>query len=101
MCHNNNERAFSRDYLERNDMNPSDIYRGLDYTTKQVNSFFKIKVNGLVDGKKINMLVGVSGLIKLVGVDMANKLISRALKCKSDKQECKLRRGLKVTFYYF
>lgn len=82
-------------------MKPSDIYKGLNYTTKQVNTFFKIKVSGLVDGKKINILVGVSGLIKLVGVDMANKLIARAFKCKADKQECKLRRGLKVTFYYF
>ena len=54
-------------------MKPEDIYNGLEYTTKEINRTFKIKVNGLFNGKKINTLVGVSGLIKLVGVEMANK----------------------------
>ena len=49
-------------------MKPEDIYNGLEYTTKEINRTFKIKVNGLFNGKKINTLVGVSGLIKLVGV---------------------------------
>lgn len=59
-------------------MKPEDIYNGLEYTTKEINRTFKIKVNGLFTGKKINTLVGVSGLIKLVGVEMANKLLRRA-----------------------
>ena len=54
-------------------MNPADIYKGLEYTTKEINRTFKIKVNGMFNGKKINTLVGVSGLIKLVGVEMALK----------------------------
>ena len=54
-------------------MKPEDIYNGLEYTTREINRTFKIKVNGLFNGKKINTLVGVSGLIKLVGVEMANK----------------------------
>lgn len=45
------------------------IYNGLNYTTKEINTNFRIKVNGIVDGKKINTLVGVSGLIKLIGVE--------------------------------
>lgn len=49
---------------------------------------FRIKVNGIVDGKKINTLVGVSGLIKLVGIEMANKMIRRAFNGKGDKMEC-------------
>lgn len=60
---------------------------------------FRIKVNGIVDGKKINTLVGVSGLIKLVGIEMANKMIRRAFNGKGDKMECKLRRSIKVVFY--
>ena len=51
-------------------MKPADIYNGLEYTTKEINRTFKIKVNGLFNGKKINTLVGVSGLIKLVGVEI-------------------------------
>lgn len=46
---------------------------------------FRIKVNGIVDGKKINTLVGVSGLIKLVGIEMANKMIRRAFNGKVKK----------------
>lgn len=48
------------------------IFNGLERTTKEINMNFRIKVNGIVDGKKINTLVGVSRLIKLVGIEMAN-----------------------------
>lgn len=53
------------------------IFNGLERTTKEINMNFRIKVNGIVDGKKINTLVGVSGLIKLVGIEMANKMKRR------------------------
>lgn len=75
------------------------IYNGLNYTTKEINTNFRIKVNGIVDGKKINTLVGVSGLVKLIGVEMVNKMLRRAFAGKDDKLVCKLRRGIKVTFY--
>lgn len=75
------------------------IYNGLLYTTKEINRNFRIKINGIVDGKKINTLVGVHGLIKLVGIEMANKMERRAFNGKCDKMECKLRRGIKVVFY--
>lgn len=82
-------------------MNPESIYNGLEYTTQQINTNFKIKVHGVnFEGKKLNMLVGVSGLIQLIGVDLTNKLVNRAFNVTNDKCECKLRRGLKVTFYY-
>lgn len=77
------------------------IYDGLEYTTREINNTFKIKVNGLFNGKKINTLVGVSGLIKLVGVEMVNKLLRRAFRCVRDAEHCKLRRGLKISFYYY
>ena len=82
---------------ERNNMNTQSIYNGLDYTTKEINRNFKIKVNGIVNGKKVNVLVGMSGLIKIVG-DI--KLLKRAFNCYGDKEVCKLRRGVKITFYY-
>lgn len=77
------------------------IYNGLLYTTKEINRNFRIKINGIVDGKKVNKLVGVSGLIKLVGVEMANKLLRRAFRCVKDAEHRKLRRGLKISFYYY
>lgn len=78
-------------------MNTQSIYNGLDYTTKEINRNFKIKVNG----KKVNVLVGVSGLIKIVGdIKLVNRLLKRAFNCYGDKEVCKLRRGVKITFYY-
>lgn len=76
----------------------------LAYTTKQINSNFKIKVAGYNnDTMKLNTLVGVSGLVNLIGLELANKFIKRAFENSrwEDKTVCKLRRGLKITFYNF
>lgn len=72
----------------------------LNFTTKFINSNFRIKVYGLDSlGKRINKLVGVAGLIALIGIELLNKFIERALNAGLDKCVCKLRRGLQVSFY--
>ena len=72
----------------------------LNYSTAHINRNYLIKVYGTTeDGKKINKLVGVTGLIELIGVDFANKFIERTERAMADLCVCKLRRGLKVTFY--
>ncbi len=73
----------------------------LNYTTSEINRNFKVKVSGIYEGAKINTLVGVSGLCKYVG-DMAlvNRLLDRAFNSMEDKCVCKLRRGIKVSFYF-
>lgn len=72
----------------------------LKYTTREINGNYKIKVSGLFEGKKVNTLVGVSGLIKMVNdVDLCNRLLDRAFSSLEDKCVCKLRRGIKVSFY--
>lgn len=72
----------------------------LYYNTKLINSNFRLKVYGNgADGKRINKLVGVSGLLDLIGVELLNKFVGRALNCMEDVCVCKLRRGLKVSFY--
>ena len=68
MCHVNKTTGRFPGNKKSDTMKPEDIYNGLEYTTKEINRTFKIKVNGLFNGKKINTLAGVSGLIKLVGV---------------------------------
>lgn len=74
--------------------------RVLQYETRRINRDFKIKVYGFVGGwEKVDKLVGVSGLIRLVGVEIANKQLKRDYRSKMDKCVCKLRRGLKVTYY--
>jgi hypothetical protein len=56
----------------------------LNYTTKFINENFRIKVYGRVDGKKVNTLLGVSGIIRLIGVELFNKFVKRALDCMLD-----------------
>ena len=75
----------------------------LNYSTSEINANFKIKVFGRVNGKKINTLVGVSGLIDLLdgAIDLVNRLLDRAFNSKGDKCVCKLRRGLQISFYVF
>lgn len=72
----------------------------LKYSTRQINGNYKIKVSGTYDGKKVNTLVGVSGLIKMVNdIELTNRLLDRAFNDMSDCCVCKLRRGLKISFY--
>ena len=72
----------------------------LNYSSKEINQNFKMKVYGRnEEGKKVDTLMGVSGLILLIGVDMMNKQLDRAFRSKEDKCVCKLRRGLQVTYY--
>lgn len=75
----------------------------LNYSTSEINRNFKIKVFGHINGKKINTLVGVSGLLNLLdgAIDLVNRLLDRAFRSKGDKCVCKLRRGLQISFYVF
>ncbi len=82
-------------------MNKSATTSVLAYSTSEINRNYRIKVYGLDEnGNKVNKLVGVSGLLKLVGdITLVNRLLKRAFGCLLDACICKLRRGLKITFY--
>lgn len=72
----------------------------LTYTKKEINRNFKIKVSGIYEGQKINTLVGVNGLVKLVAdIELTNRLLDRAFNSTEDKVICRLRRGLRIGFY--
>jgi len=74
--------------------------KSMQYTTKFINQNFRIKVYGRDEnGKRINTLLGVSGIIRMIGVELFNKFIRRALDCMQDVCVCKLRRGLQVSLY--
>ena len=77
--------------------------KAINYSTSEINRNFKIKVYGTVNGKRVNTLVGVSGLIRMLdgAIDLINRLLERAFSCKGDKCVCKLRRGVKVSFYCY
>ena len=54
--------------------------KSMQYTTKFVNQNFRIKVYGRDEsGKRINTLLGVSGIIRMIGVELFNKFIRRGL----------------------
>ena len=70
------------------------------FSSKFINQNFRIKVFGRTeDGKKINTLMGVSGIIRLIGEELFYKFIQRALDCMMDVCHCKLRRGIQVSLY--
>ncbi len=72
----------------------------MDYTTTYINRNYLIKAYGIDnEGKRINKLLGVSGLIALIGVKLANKFIARAERDGQDCTVCKLRRGVKISLY--
>lgn len=72
----------------------------LNYSTREINRNYYIKVYGIDEsGNKINKLVGVSGAIALIGIEMLNKLLDRAFKSMEDVCVCKLRRGIRFSFY--
>ena len=74
----------------------------LNYKVRDINRNFKIKVSGVIDEKKINTLVGVSGLLRMVDdVELTNRLLDRAFKSREDRCICKLRRGLRIGFYCY
>lgn len=66
-----------------------------------VNRNFRIKVNGIVNGVKVNTLVGVDGLLNLLGgcIDKLIKFVERAFNSLADKCACKIYGGATVTFY--
>jgi hypothetical protein len=43
--------------------------------------------------------MGVAGILALIGEELLNKFLNRAFGCMDDVCVCKLRRGLKVSFY--
>lgn len=50
----------------------------LAYSTREINRNFRIKVSGVDgEGNKVHKLVGVSGAIALIGVEMFNKLLKQ------------------------
>jgi hypothetical protein len=76
------------------------IYENIIFSTKEINRNFKIKVMGVNNGKSVERLVGVSGLIDEVGnYELVNSLLTRAFNSGTDKIVCKLRRGLKIIFF--
>ena len=70
------------------------------FTSKFINQNFRIKVFGFDEnGRKINTLMGVSGIIRMIGEELFFKFVQRALNSMMDKCVCKLRRGLVVSLY--
>lgn len=70
-------------------------------TTAIINRNFRIKVSGLVNGCRINKLVGVSGLLAIFGGewDRLVRFVLRAFNGTADKCVCKIYGGARVTFY--
>ena len=66
----------------------------MEYTTTYINRNYLIKVYGFDnEGKRINKLLGVSGLIALIGVELANKFIGSTARSRQRHLQERTRRG--------
>ena len=76
-------------------------YGKIKLTTATINRNFRIKISGLVNGQRVNKLVGVNGLLEILGGswDKLVKFVLRAFNSLTDKCVCKIYGGAKVTFY--
>jgi len=67
---------------------------------RELSTNFRVKVYSSSDcGKTLNSLVGYSGLIDLIGLELADKFITNAILSDQQNVVNNLRRGLKITFY--
>lgn len=89
-----NCKIMNKNYLTKS-------YGEIQLTTATINRNFRIKVNGTVNGVKVNKLVGVSGLLAILGGsrDKLVKFVLRAFNNLTDKCACKIYGGATVTFY--
>lgn len=69
------------------------------HTYSEINLNFIIKVFQNWNGVKINKAVGCDGLINLVGMQTAEKLVARAFAGTGDCTRCKVYGGAQVSFY--
>ena len=69
--------------------------------TATINRNFRIKVSGMVNGERVNKLVGVRGLLAILGGSWQKlvKFVLRAFNSLTDKCACKIYGGATVTFY--
>lgn len=73
-----------------------------NYTTTEINRFFKIKVFGYINGVKVNTLVGVSGLFNILGdEEKLQKFVVRAFASGKNRTDCKVYGGVRISFYTF
>ena len=89
-----NCKKMNKNYLTKS-------YGEITLNTTTINRNFRIKVNGYVNGQKINKLVGVKGLLEILGGswDKLVKFVLRAFNSLMDKCACKIYGGATVTFY--
>lgn len=71
------------------------LEKAVQMTTAQINLNYLIKIKG----NGYNTLVGVAGLLGMVGLNKATKMIQRANACTGDVCRCKVYGGLQVSFY--
>lgn len=66
------------------------------YTTTEINRNFRIKVAGRdANGNRINTLVGVSGLIKLIGKELFEKFVKTRLRLYAGRLRMQASQGAK------
>lgn len=74
---------------------PISIANMAKISSKNFYGNFRVKVYG----QGLNTLAGLPLLLSLLDEDLLVRLLSRIIRKGTDREVCKLRRGLKITIY--
>lgn len=88
-------KKFNYTWSEEIEKQKVQLAQAVKMTISQINREYKIKIYG--DG--YNQLLGVGGLLEMVGLQRAEKMIVRANSCLGDVCKCKVYGGVQVSFY--
>ena len=89
-------RTFNYTWSEEVENMKQTLCKKVGMTTKQINREYLIKLHG----QGYNQLLGVGGLLELIGLDRAAKMIERANNCTGDVCRCRVYgQDLQISFY--
>ena len=88
-------KKFNYTWSEEIEQMKNELVKAVKMTVAQINFNYLIKVSG----EGYNQLLGVGGLLEMVGLERAEKMIKRANACTGDVCRCKVYGGVEVSFY--
>ena len=88
-------KKFNYTWSDESEQLRENLEEQIGMKTSKINREYLIKVSG--DG--YNQLLGVGGLLEMVGLDKAVKMLKRANASTGDVCRCKVYGGVQVSFY--
>lgn len=88
-------KKFNYSWDEEIESSKEQLTQAVKMSVSQINREYLIKVTG----EGYNQLLGVGGLLQMVGLQRATKMLQRANVCAGDVCRCKVYGGVQISFY--